>query len=255
MWVSSDNEDYTKVWRNRMRKIKLDISRRQFCSTSTRIEPSITDSRYLIGTFLSFHIGKIAEQFRIKETPLTILDVGCGLKPYRPYFGNADLYMGIDIAKKAVDVKAVAEHIPFREGFFTVILCTQVLEHLTSPRKALEEIYRVMKPKGKLILSTHGIWEEGHETPDLWRWTADGLTRMLYLAGFEIHETHSMDPFASMFQLIFLYAPYGKISRYLINPCLNTFAKLLNRIIFQLPFFEHKHPKIHVVHIIVASKN
>lgn len=219
---------------------------------------SITNSRYLVNDFLYSHIGKTAEKLTKEEAILKILDVGCGSKPYRPYFRKTDVYHGLDRTKKlkVTDIQAVAEYIPFRDGSFTCVLCTQVLEHLTSPcMHALEEIHRVMKTKGQLILSAPGIWLEGHGrvSPDFWRWTAEGLTLTLHLLGFKLQELYSMDPITSMGQLVHFYIPRGKISKTIIHPCLNVVVKVLSKLILRSPLFRHS-PRLHVVHIAVASK-
>jgi SAM-dependent methyltransferase len=51
------------------------------------------------------------------------------------------LFQG-DIQKKA----------PFESGYFDILICEQVLEHLNSPSAALDEIARVLKPGGFLVL-------------------------------------------------------------------------------------------------------
>jgi len=225
----------------------------------TRINPRISNSRYLILTYLSSNIGEIAERTTKGEKPLKVLDVGCGIKPYQPYFKNIEVYLGIDRAfktknVKAMDVVAVAEKIPFKDHTFSIVLCTQVLEHTISPEETLKEIHRVMEDKGKLILTTHGIWTEGHESPDLWRWTAEGLKRTLSLVGFEIEEVHSMDAVTSLFQLLLLYVPSGSISKYLINPLLNIIAKKLNKSVPTLTKLGQIGPRLHVVHVILSTK-
>ncbi len=47
-----------------------------------------------------------------------------------------------------------AHYLPFVDESFDVVIITEVLEHLFSPYRALEEIHRVLKPDGVLILST-----------------------------------------------------------------------------------------------------
>jgi len=186
-----------------------------------------------------------------------ILDVGCGLKPYQSYFEKM-MYIGIDRSwtvewMRALDVQAVAEVIPFKSNLFNIVLCTQVLEHLASPEQALKEIHRVLKHGGRFILSTHGIWGEGHEIVDLWRWTAAGLRKMLNLMGFEVEEVYSMDSLASLFQFILLYVPNSKVAKYVVYPCINILAKLLGRLLGKSPHFT-RGPRLHIVHLIVASK-
>lgn len=46
------------------------------------------------------------------------------------------------------------EKLPFNSNQFTKVICSDVLEHLENRTLALKEIYRVLKPKGKLFLVT-----------------------------------------------------------------------------------------------------
>jgi SAM-dependent methyltransferase len=69
---------------------------------------------------------------------------------------------------------------------FDLVLSTQVLEHCRNPDRYLSEALRVLKPAGKLILSTHGLFEE-HACPyDFFRWTADGLRAVVESNGFTV---------------------------------------------------------------------
>ena len=222
-----------------------------------RVTPSTTNSRYLVLTFLSSKMKEISSRLINEQKGLKILDVGCGLKPYRSYFGKM-MYIGIDKSwtvewMKALDVQAIAENIPFKSNSFNIVLCTQVLEHLAFPEQALKEIHRVLKLGGWLILSTHGIWGEGHEIVDLWRWTSAGLRKMLGLKGFKVEEVYSMDSLASLFQFILLYVPSNQVSKYVICPCINILAKLLSGLLGKSPHFT-RGPRLHMVHVIVASK-
>ena len=112
---------------------------------------------------------------------LRILDLGCGGKQYESYFGKTSgCYIGSDVeATEMSDVVCVGEHLPFSGELFDVVLCTQVLEHVTEPALVLEEIARVLKPEGVLFLSTHGTFPY-HPTPvDYWRWTQSGLRKVV----------------------------------------------------------------------------
>lgn len=44
---------------------------------------------------------------------------------------------------------------PFNDQFFDYIVFTEVIEHLVFPNHALAEIFRVLKPGGRLLISTH----------------------------------------------------------------------------------------------------
>jgi 2-polyprenyl-3-methyl-5-hydroxy-6-metoxy-1,4-benzoquinol methylase len=42
----------------------------------------------------------------------------------------------------------------FPDGFFDVILCSEVIEHVEESQRAFAEMYRLLSPRGVLILST-----------------------------------------------------------------------------------------------------
>jgi SAM-dependent methyltransferase len=185
--------------------------------------------------------------------------VGCGLKPYRSYFGKIDDYVGIDRSctaewTKALDVRASAESIPFKSNLFNIVLCTQVLEHVAFPEQTLKEMYRCLKSDGWLVLSTHGIWIEGHEAVDLWRWTSQGLQKVLSLAGFEIEEVYSMNSLISLFQFLLLYIPTSGVTKHVVFPCINMLARLLNGLLGKSSYFTGDRIGLHIVHFIIASK-
>lgn len=50
-------------------------------------------------------------------------------------------------------VVAKSEHLPFKHNSFSVVTLTEVLEHISDEQKTIDEIYRVLKPNGRLILS------------------------------------------------------------------------------------------------------
>jgi len=89
-----------------------------------------------------------------------VLDIGCGKKPYFPYFApNADEFVGVDLDfdNPLADLHAPVEDLPVEDGSFEVVLCTQVLEHAGDPDQAVTELYRVTAPGGRVLASTHGV--------------------------------------------------------------------------------------------------
>jgi len=109
-----------------------------------------------------------------------ILDVGCGVKPYFPFFSDvASEYVGLDVVPTPeADVVGFVEDIPLPSGSFDLVLCTQVLEHCEDPAKAVAELRRVTAPGGRVLASTHGV-QVYHPSPhDYWRWTHEGLAKL-----------------------------------------------------------------------------
>ena len=87
---------------------------------------------------------------------------------------------------------------------FDVVLCTEVLEHLHSPAKAISEFHRVLKTGGVLIITTRFIFPL-HDTPnDFFRFTKYGLKELL--KEFEIkdfvEESNTIETLAVMHQRI-----------------------------------------------------
>jgi SAM-dependent methyltransferase len=106
------------------------------------------------------------------------LDIGCSARaPYAKYFPDR---VGVDIVAGAgVDIVADAHALPFPDGAFDVILCSEVLEHLHTPAQALSEMRRVLKRGGTLILTTRFIFPI-HDAPhDYYRFTKYGLRHLL----------------------------------------------------------------------------
>jgi len=57
-------------------------------------------------------------------------------------------YTSADLFSPIVDVKADILDLPFEDNTYDVIICNHVLEHIVDDRKAMSELYRVMKPNG-----------------------------------------------------------------------------------------------------------
>jgi SAM-dependent methyltransferase len=113
-----------------------------------------------------------------------VLDVGCGEKPYYPFFSSAATYTGVDVQQNPnADLHGAAEAIPAENGAFEIVICTQVLEHADDPAQAVREMHRVTAPGGRVLASTHGT-QVYHPNPgDYWRWTHTGLERLFTANG------------------------------------------------------------------------
>lgn len=110
--------------------------------------------------------GKIYRSFILYPvlrlfTGSSFLDVGCGIGRMLSK-GHPSSCLGIDINYNAImhcrNIGLSAHLIPQNGLFpleanaFHVVICDQVIEHLSSPRLLLSEIFRVLRPRGRLIV-------------------------------------------------------------------------------------------------------
>ncbi len=108
---------------------------------------------------------------------LDVLDIGTLFSPCESFVKpHARQYVKLDLlARPGLSVLGRGERLPFKDQAFDLVLCTQVLEHVEQPFEVVQEIHRVLRPHGKVFLTTHGIWKEHAEPFDRWRFTPDGL--------------------------------------------------------------------------------
>jgi hypothetical protein len=147
-----------------------------------RSHPPQDNSLYLHLIDLRKAIGSFGTSDQI-----SILDYGCGGSPYRSLFPNSE-YIRADFTPcNELDFILPSDSsVPTPDGSFDMVLSTQVLEHVPEPAHYLAESFRVLKPGGTLVLTTHGLFQD-HGCPyDFQRWTADGLRLLLERTGFRI---------------------------------------------------------------------
>lgn len=92
-----------------------------------------------------------------------LLDAGCGPGGLvKDYVGVADQVVGVDryasSFQEPAEIETLIESdidtLPFPDGYFNVITCSWVLEHLQAPERVFREISRVLKPGGHFLFIT-----------------------------------------------------------------------------------------------------
>ncbi len=120
-----------------------------------------------------------------------VLDVGVGTWVYpRQLLQGRCEYTSTDCFEHPnVDVVSDIEALTavFPENSFDFILCTDVMEHVARPWLAVRQIYALLKPGGRLLLTTPFNYRlhAYQDVKDYWRMSADGLRQLLQAeAGF-----------------------------------------------------------------------
>ena len=79
--------------------------------------------------------------------------------PYEQLLGGASRIVGFDVPGNAhADLHGSIDALPVEDASFDVVLCLQVLEHVPDPAAAVRELRRVVRPGGRVLASTHGVY-------------------------------------------------------------------------------------------------
>jgi SAM-dependent methyltransferase len=170
-----------------------------------------------------------------------ILDAGAGEGRYRSHFEHLR-YVGIDLAVgdpswdySALDVAGDLLKLPFADQSFDLALCLEVLEHIREPQQMLRELYRVLRPGGRLYFSVPMSWHQHQKPHDYYRYTSFGLRYLLDQAGFNVE---ALEPTGGYFW--FLSIQFQMLSVWVFPPRQRRWQRLVLmpvKIICQLFFF------------------
>lgn len=121
----------------------------------------------------------------------TVVDFGCDDKPYRDLLPSGARHVGADLeGNPHADITIDDDgRLPVEAGTADLVLSTQVLEHVPDPAAYLAECVRVLRPGGSLVLTTHGTMYLHRDPQDYWRWTCDGLDKIVGDAGLVVERS------------------------------------------------------------------
>jgi SAM-dependent methyltransferase len=80
---------------------------------------------------------------------------------------------------------------PTSHDQYDVVLCDNVLEHVTDPFSATRTLFDLCRPGGLCFVAAPFLYRVHYSPGDYWRFTRDGLERLLACAGFSEIETDS----------------------------------------------------------------
>jgi SAM-dependent methyltransferase len=93
------------------------------------------------------------------------------------------VYANLSTAKLP-HVQAEAEHLPFMEGKFDAVVCSELLEHVPDPKGVLSEVHRVLRSGGSLLLCVPFMNRIHGDPYDYGRYTDYYWSRTLQAFGF-----------------------------------------------------------------------
>ncbi len=140
-----------------------------------------------------------------------LIDVGCGTKQYEGCLGEGITeHLGLDRMEsphglQKVDLIGTAYDIPVEDNSFDSILCTEVLEHLEEPSRALTECRRALKPGGYALFTSPFIWHLHEEPRDFFRYSKHGLQYLFTTNDFQVVEITPLNGFWATFGQLFVY--------------------------------------------------
>lgn len=175
------------------------------------------DKKSVIENRMKIFDEVIREYIKVNGSQITILDAGCGdginLHGLARLASNNkwDIKItGLDYnplrVERACKLTGISEviqgnllQLPFENGSFDIILCNHVIEHIPEYELALQELARVTKPKGRLILAVPNegcllAWLRNHifqpsiakNTDHVNFFTADTFSNAIFLSGIQL---------------------------------------------------------------------
>ena len=121
-----------------------------------------------------------------------ILDLGCGTSKYHsPLEGKNIIHVDINKNAQHIDIQCDAYNLPFRNGVFSTVYASHILEHLNEPIKAIEEMKKVSSNALLYEFPTLVFKWKNSSTEHIFSWNQYTLRNLLqrYFKQVQINET------------------------------------------------------------------
>lgn len=139
-----------------------------------KVPNSLADKRpYVVERFL------LTRDLLLESNPENILDIGCNDGLLLSLLNEGIEKHGIDLLEKPQLLENTIDYLkhdvstglPYADGTFDVVNSSEVIEHLTDTEDFLQECYRVLKPGGRIVISTPNLhywrniieWSKGNQ--------------------------------------------------------------------------------------------
>lgn len=181
------------------------------------LRPAALLAEYLC--LMQFSIHKAMMHYKLKRIAPGIkgrwLDVGAGNQPYKKYFAGANEYLTTNTKRhynhdefEQIDKLTTywiedGKMLPFPDCSCDGVACFQVLSVIDKPEEFFMEINRVLKPGGKLLLTTDFLYPAWSKE-DRYRHTAFNLKQLSESTGFKVEVIESFGGFGSTVYSLFM---------------------------------------------------
>lgn len=178
--------------------------------------------------------------------PRRILDVGCGTGTLLKYLARYGDVLGVDVDEQAIAFcrergvhkvqKIDSFPLPFEDNSFDLVTILDVLEHIEDDRGTLEDLYRVLRPGGMLMVAVPAyrfLWGPQDEiSHHKRRYIAPEMRNLLKQAGFRVRRVSYFNTFLfPIIALIRVLRPYLPETFQVQSDCTVTKMGPLNRIL------------------------
>lgn len=164
-WVLLRVEKITKRFLAAMLWIAWQSRLNPFAFLSGRAD---TPGRFYIDQFLSNHASECRGRF-LEFGDARYIDAFPKSEISQYDIFNIEAGPGVTIVGDIQDCPQIPDNT------YDVIVCTQVLEHIPNPFLAAAELYRILKPGGRLLLTVPAAYQYHAVPRDYWRFTRDSL--------------------------------------------------------------------------------
>lgn len=150
--------------------------------------------------FTGKSIGRILFNWQIQKHCQGLkgvcVDLAAGTNPsyYRYWNLNKEQVIKVDY-KKNQDIDIVADlnqKLPFEDNYADNVFLFNAIYIIDQPKDLLKEIHRVLKPNGVFFLNSPLINNEAPEPHDYFRFTSEGIKKLLSQAGFNQIELYKI---------------------------------------------------------------
>ena len=177
-----------------------------------------TAANLTVPTFIDKRLDEIVATFEPYRKNNRLLDIGCGAGSFLKAAARQNWKaFGLEVSQSAIEharslgfevFHGEIEEANYADGYFDVVIASELLEHLPDPRALLSSISRILRPGGLFWATTpHGRgisarilgvdWSTVCPPEHLQLFSVAGIKRLLSSAGFSQVNvaTHGTNPF------------------------------------------------------------